>query len=150
MHGPSLAVEDAVVFGVLFSRLRSYDQIPILTEAYQDLRFARCKNVHESELSNARLVWLPPGADREARNAYMKMSMKSGKEHWDDSELREQWEEIAGVFGYSARDAAEDWWVNWGSLRERSQAMNPLDYKFETVMEVVTTPTEPNGHVVEA
>jgi len=140
MHGPSLAIEDAVVFGVLFSRLRSYDQIPILSEAYQELRFSRCKTVHESELSNWKLVTLPPGPAREQRNAYMRKNMAAGHERWSEGQLREQWEEIAGVFGYNARDAAEDWWVNWGALRERSQSMNPLDFKFE--MEVITSPVE--------
>jgi len=66
--------------------------------------------------------------------------MAAGHERWSEGQLREQWEEIAGVFGYNARDAAEDWWVNWGALRERSQSMNPLDFKFE--MEVITSPVE--------
>lgn len=146
MHGPSLAVEDAVVFGVLFSRVRSYEQIPILSEAYQELRFARSKMVHESELSNMRLVTLPPGPAREQRNAYMKKNMAAGHERWSEGQLREQWEEIAGVFGYNARDAAEDWWVNWGALRERSQSMNPLDFKVE--MEVITSPVDEIEHTV--
>lgn len=145
MHGPSLAMEDAVVFGVLFSRLRNYGQIPILTEAYQDLRMSRCKMVNEGELNNARLVWMPPGKAREQRDAYMKASRASGNEHWDEGQLRKQWEEIAGVFGYCARDAAEDWWVNWGALRERSQAMNPLEFDYQTVTEVVTTPLKKTG-----
>lgn len=99
----------------------------------------RCKTVSEGEKNNARLVWLPPGEHRDARNEYMKKSMAASSAHWDDNQLREQWEEVAGNFGYSARDAAEDWWVNWGSLRERSQSVNPLEFKFQTTMEVVTT-----------
>lgn len=133
-HSASLAMEDAVVFGVLFSRLRSHHQIPILTEAFQDLRIGRCKTVNEGEKSNAHLVWLPPGKDRDMRDAYMRKSMAAASAHWDDNKLREQWEEVAGNFGYSARDAAEDWWVNWGSLRERSQSVNPLDFKFQTTI----------------
>jgi salicylate hydroxylase len=140
MHGPSLAVEDAVVFGVLFSRLRNYEQIPLLTETYQELRFARCKSVHESELRNSELVTLPPGEARDQRNANMKMAMGVGNDRWDEGQLREQWEEIAGVFGYNARDAAEGWWVSWGALKERSQAMNPLDFKLE--LEVLRSPVQ--------
>jgi len=88
------------------------------------------------------LVWMPPGEARDMRDAHMKQSMAAGSEHWDEGQLLEQWEQIAGVFNYCARDAAEDWWVNWGSLRERSQAKNPLDFTFDTVTEVVTTPIE--------
>jgi hypothetical protein len=29
--------------------------------------------------------------------------------------------EIAEVWGYYAIDAADEWWVEWGMLRERSQ-----------------------------
>ena len=29
--------------------------------------------------------------------------------------------EVAEVWGYYAIDAAEEWWVEWGMLRERSQ-----------------------------
>jgi salicylate hydroxylase len=141
MHNVSLAVEDAVVFGVLFSHLRSHQQIPIFTEAYQDLRMSRCISVTESELSNAHLVQLPPGEARDQRDASMRASRASGHEHWDEGQLRKQWEEIASVFGYCARDAAEDWWVNWGVLRERSEAINPLEFKFEAVTEVVMTPS---------
>lgn len=134
MHNTSLAIEDAAVFGSLFSRLRSWDQIPQLMEAFQDLRQDRCQAVHLSELNNAALVWLPPGPERDGRDAGMRLSMRKGAEHWDEGMLREQWESISEVFGYSAREAAEDWWVNWGVLRESSKSMSayePLDLTFE-------------------
>jgi len=140
MHGPSLAVEDAVVFGTLFSHLRSHRHIPVLIEAYQDLRLPRCKTVSEGELNNARLVWLPPGSARDQRDVSMKASRASGSEHWDEGQLRKQWEEVAGVFGYCARDAAEDWWVNWGVLRERSESINPLEFNYNMAKDVIITP----------
>jgi salicylate hydroxylase len=112
IHNTSLAVEDAAVFGTLFSRLRTFDQIPELLEAFQELRQARCEAVHLSELNNAALVWLPPGPERDARDAGMKKMMEAGHDHWDEGMLREQWDTIAEVFGYNAREAAEDWWVN--------------------------------------
>jgi len=31
--------------------------------------------------------------------------------------------EIAEVWGYFAIDAADEWWVEWGLLRERSQQL---------------------------
>ena len=36
--------------------------------------------------------------------------------------LRASWEELKGSFGYEAYDAADDWWVDWGVLRERMSA----------------------------
>jgi salicylate hydroxylase len=133
MYCASLAVEDAAVLGTLFSRLREWEQVPLFLQAYQELRQPRCNAVHLSELSHAALTWLPPGPERDLRNAQMRQSMQS-KEHWDDKRLRQQWDEISETFGYSAREAAEAWWVNWGVLEESTkevQVYEPLDLTFE-------------------
>ena len=45
----------------------------------------------------------------------------------DDRELREQFQEIFEVWGYDARDAAEDWWIQWGVLGERALAMSEYE-----------------------
>ncbi|TFY56669.1 hypothetical protein EVG20_g8838, partial [Dentipellis fragilis] len=119
-HGCSLAVEDAAVLGTLFSHLRSPDQIATLLYAYQDLRQERSGILNELELSNAGLCWFAPGPERDARNESMRQSRAQGSEHWDDSALGDQWGVISEVWGYHAVDAAEDWWVQWGLLRERA------------------------------
>lgn len=112
-----LAIEDAVVLGVLMSRLRTWEQIPQFLEAFQDLRQARCNHVRLSELHNAALMTLPNGPDRDMRDAAMQYSLNANPDpQWDDTKLREQYEEIGEVFGYNAREAAEDWWVKWGVL----------------------------------
>ncbi|KAA1468828.1 FAD/NAD(P)-binding domain-containing protein [Dentipellis sp. KUC8613] len=119
-HGCSLAVEDAAVLGTLFSHLRSHEQIATLLYAYQDLRQERAGILNELELSNAGLCWFAPGPERDARNESMRQSRAQGSEHWDDSALGDQWGVISEVWGYHAVDAAEDWWVQWGLLRERA------------------------------
>lgn len=105
------------------SRLRTREQIPQFLEAYQDLRQPRCAHVRLSELHNAALVTLPPGDDRNQRDAAMKLSLNTNVDtDWDDTRLREQWEEIGEVFGYNAREAAEDWWMQWGVLGDAKLA----------------------------
>ncbi|KIJ65706.1 hypothetical protein HYDPIDRAFT_110856 [Hydnomerulius pinastri MD-312] len=121
-HSASLQVEDAEVLGWLLSRLHSWEQLPHLLEAFQDIRQERCRTVHEKEFMGFQLVWLPPGPKRDVRDETFRAMMSSGVQGWDEEKMRWQWEEISDVFGYSAREAAEDWWVNWGMLRERSQA----------------------------
>jgi salicylate hydroxylase len=151
IYGSSLGVEDAAVLGVLMSRLRTESQIPLLLEAYQDLRQPRCQAVASSEFSNASLVWLPPGPERDARDAGMRASLSSASSAAttpSEEQLREQYETIGEVFGYSAREAAEDWWVQWGSLGESSRGNHvsvyePLDLKFE-IKEVTTRSDAPN------
>ena len=116
-----MAMEDAAVFGGLFSRLRSWDQVPSLMEAYQDLRqervnFVACKDQHSVEIA-----WLPPGPHRDARDAAMRAEKQGELEGFNERVLRDQWETISEIFAYSASDAAADWWVGWGMLAERAK-----------------------------
>jgi salicylate hydroxylase len=67
------------------------------------------------------LVWLPAGQRRDARDESLRAMMVPGLQGWDEDKLRLQWEEVNDFLGYSAREAAEHWWVNWGMLRERSR-----------------------------
>ena len=69
------------------------------------------------------------------RNEHMKVSLQSTKAFWDDVKLRQQWDEFSEIFGYSAKEVAESWWVSWGVLEESSKdlpAFEPLDLTFET------------------
>lgn len=150
IYGSSLGVEDAAVLGVLLSHLRFRSQIPMLLEAYQDIRQPRCQAVAGSEFANASLVWLPPGPARDARDAAMRVSLEHHRATENDqateAELRAQYEKIAGVFGYSAREAAEDWWIKWGSISETSRGgmasmYEPCDLQFS--IEETTTTTTP-------
>ncbi|KAH7890744.1 hypothetical protein F5I97DRAFT_1974631 [Phlebopus sp. FC_14] len=120
-HSESLQVEDAEVLGWLLSRLHSWEQLPHLLEGFQEIRQERCRVVHEKEYTGFQLVWLPPGAERDARDESLRAMMVSGLQGWNEEKMRWQWEEIGGVLGYNAREAAQDWWVNWGMLRERSK-----------------------------
>ncbi|KAF9045794.1 FAD/NAD-P-binding domain-containing protein [Hymenopellis radicata] len=115
IHGQSLAVEDAVVLGTLFSRLSRWDQIPQLLDGFQELRQERCHYVHASEVSTASVLSMPPGEARQKRDMDLNVSLAQD-ETWDEGKLLGQWEVIAAVFGYNAREAAEDWWIKWARV----------------------------------
>ncbi len=120
-----MAVEDAVVFGSLFSHLSMMDQIPSFLGAYQELRYRRCELVKGADVANARMVTLPDGPDAEKRDS----DMRAKNDDWgDEGALKDQFEEIAEIFVYDAGDAAEEWWVNWGrfstTAREQPSMMN--------------------------
>lgn len=120
------------------SRLRTRDQIPQLLDAFQDLRHNRCRQVHQSELGNAALVMLPPGDRREMRDAGMRPSLTETKIKWSDEQLRDQWDQIGEVFGYNAREAAEDWWIKWGALSEVRAPQEPVDLVFQVTRVAIT------------
>ncbi len=131
-HGPSMAVEDAVVLGSLFSHLRTMNQIPSFLNAYQELRQRRCDLVKLADIGNAQMVAMPDGPAADARDEDIRHEI----EEWDEGTLKAQFEEIAEIFLYDAGDAAEEWWVNWGRFsqpaREQPSMMN-LHLKFSSV-----------------
>jgi len=140
MHNASLAVEDAAVLGVLMSHVRTHDQIPQLLEAYHEIRAQRVKHVQESELSNAGLVSLPDGEIQQLRDAAMRKSLEPASTEWNDEQLLQQWEEIGEIFGYNASEAAEDWWVKWGTLGDVARnltAHQPMGFMFQVTKSAV-------------
>lgn len=77
------------------------------------------------------MLRLPPGPSRSARNEIW-ASVKSLKQDEEahvharsdaepeGQELREQWQGLFDIWGFDAKDAAEDWWLKWGVLEERA------------------------------
>ncbi|KAI0314973.1 hypothetical protein OF83DRAFT_1134160, partial [Amylostereum chailletii] len=122
-HAASAAVESGAVLGTLFSYLRSYDQIPTLLYAYQELRQDRTQDLEDTENVNVASRMLPPGPERDARDEHMKLSLVDiGRDVWNDEGLSRQWWQNYIVWAYNAFDAADDWWVKWGAPQERSLA----------------------------
>ncbi|THH08944.1 hypothetical protein EW145_g2362 [Phellinidium pouzarii] len=126
-HSAALAMEDAVVFGELFSKLTSRSSIKRLLYAYQELRQQRCDFVRASEHERAGFVTMPSGPQRDARDASMRRERERGRRDWlksPEEQLRAQWEEMRGTYGYNALEDAENWWVEWGPLLERMVGTN--------------------------
>ncbi|KAJ7692366.1 hypothetical protein B0H14DRAFT_2414760 [Mycena olivaceomarginata] len=128
----SMAVEDAEVLGVLMSHLQSLEQLPQLTEGFQELRRKRCEFINDGELSNASLTTMTAGEMRDMRDAGLRESLKTGIENWDDGALRDQWEQIEEGFAYHAREASEDWWKKWGSLGDAAKSGEGFIIKIAT------------------
>lgn len=127
-HGAALAMEDGAVFGSLFSRLRTgeREEITRLLMAFQEIRQSRCNSITDSEYQKVHFSVLEEGDPiRVARDAGFRAAADQHALDWenvDEEYLRASWEELKGSFGYEAYDAADDWWVDWGVLRERMSA----------------------------
>ncbi|KAF9644987.1 FAD/NAD(P)-binding domain-containing protein [Thelephora ganbajun] len=135
-----MCMEDAAVFGGLFSRLRSWDQVPSLMEAYQDLRQERTHFVACQDQANADITWCPPGPHRDARDAAMQTDKQCGLDEFSEGMLRDQWDTVSEVFAYCASDAAADWWVCWGMLAEmaKRRAGDFLQIEMTVVPQVIS------------
>lgn len=118
-------VESATVFGTLFSYLRAPAQIPMFLHAYEDLRRKRAKEFVKGESETASLFFLPPGEARDARDRQMAATLKMrGQTGWDYEFLEQQWKGISHVWTYNGVDAADEFWHEWGLLRERALLSN--------------------------
>lgn len=103
-HDAAMAIEDAVVLGTLFSHLSSWAQVPAFLNAYQEIRQKRTAAVLDTDVSNIVMVQLPPGPERDARNAQLRLA----RDEWgDDGLLKQEFESLAQLFGYDAEDAAQ-------------------------------------------
>lgn len=130
MHQSSDCLESAAVLSTLLSHLRAPAQLPSLLYAYHDLRAPRAARLHDLELKN-RFYLCMAGELRLARDENMRASLVrprggdegagSGAEEEDGGgQLARQWAELSEVWGYDAREEAEEWWIRWGLLRERA------------------------------
>ncbi|THH15911.1 hypothetical protein EW146_g4655 [Bondarzewia mesenterica] len=131
MHASSDCLEAAFVLSTLLSHLRTRSQLPSLLYAYHDLRSPRSARLHQVEMDNHMYLGLRAGEGKEERDAAMRTARLAtergsggSSDGEDDGELERQWGEICEIWGYDAREDAEDWWVKWGLLRERASSMN--------------------------
>jgi salicylate hydroxylase len=46
--------------------------------------------------------------------------LQAGQAKWADDAYLGLWGQLCEIWAYNAFDAADDWWVQWGILRERS------------------------------
>ena len=123
----ALSVEDGAVLATLFSHLRTEDQIGNFLWAFQDLRQPRCDSVTAKENGILYYMTMPPGEHQEMRDNSMRAKRDAGLGILQASEEQEespQWVELKEIFGYDAEDEANNWWVAWGLLRERSKGLD--------------------------
>ena len=50
----------------------------------------------------------------------MQNLLNAGQAKWGDDAYLGLWGQLCEIWAYNAFDAADDWWVQWGILRERS------------------------------
>ena len=121
-------MEDAAVLGSLFSRLRTRERTEVvrLFAAYQEIRQARCGEIKRTEYETVAFSVLPKDnpmrAERDKGFAASREMKVLDWENLGDPLLQRTWEQFKNSFGYEAYDAAGDWWVDWGSTRERMAA----------------------------
>ncbi|CCL99274.1 uncharacterized protein FIBRA_01289 [Fibroporia radiculosa] len=127
IQGTAMAVEDGAVLAKLFSHLSKREQIGEFLNAFQDLRQARCETCVRSEFNFIYAITQDDGPEVDLRDKTFRDSRNAGMDYLDEngatdeSMSREQWHDVVTIFGYDCEDEADNWWMEWGRLRERSQ-----------------------------
>jgi len=123
----SLSVESAAVFSTLLSYVRGFDHIPLLVRAYETIRRDRSDFLYQLELTAVSQSMFPPGPERTARDEELGKLLHAGQAKWGDDAYLGLWGQMVEVWAYNAFDEADDWWVQWGILRERSLSLHDRD-----------------------
>lgn len=112
----------------LFSHLRTRDQIPNFLYAFQDVRQPRCTAIVKKEKTDIEFMTYPNGSpEKQGRDDAMRAKRDMGIYALDSGEGIEEtpeWTEIKDIFAYDCEDEADNWWVEWGLLRERANGLN--------------------------
>lgn len=119
-----MAVEDGAVLAKLFSHLRTKDQISNFLYAFENLRQPRCTAIRAKEAGDIAFMYAKEGTEfQKMRDDSMRAKRDAGLnalESTEESEETPEWTEIKDIFGYDAEDEADNWWMEWGMLRERA------------------------------
>lgn len=119
-----MATEDAATLGKLFSHLSSFDQIRPFLYAFQDLRQPRVVKIKRIEFENIRELTLEDGEYRSMRDESMRQNLAHGLNMFGRHDVAsEAWERNQEMFDYDGEEAADNWWIRWGVLRERAKEL---------------------------
>jgi salicylate hydroxylase len=126
-HGTSNPIESAVMLATLFSYISSPSEISRLLNAYITLRRTRAEDLSKREIVNAVGPTLPPGPEREARNAGIRPFLERDRLHWTEEMMQKQWDDLGVLWAYNAIDEADEWWTRWGKLHQHTMLADEED-----------------------
>lgn len=152
-----MSLEDGAVLARLFSHIRTEDQISTLLYAFQDLRQPHVRRIKEGEMNNMNFMGMPQCEFQQGRDDALRTNRDAGLDAFatdGDQEELPQWAEIKEVFGYDAEDDADNWWIEWGLLRERARGtdlkfgfVEPVAIQHGVSQETVYTSQSPDSPV---
>ncbi|KIK68617.1 hypothetical protein GYMLUDRAFT_81035 [Collybiopsis luxurians FD-317 M1] len=112
------AFEDAFTFGRLFSQLpspsESKSNASLLLSGYQQIKQKRSRALETNGMDTLLLLGIPEGPEREGRNNGFRLTLHA--EGADDATLAHVWAGYVAQFNYDARDAVDEWWMNWARV----------------------------------
>jgi salicylate hydroxylase len=121
-----MSLEDASVLAKLFSHLCNEEQIPSFLYAYQNLREERCQKNRDLDVNNIIFQSAPYTEETTERLAQWRERHDEGRSVLEVGAVAE-WDQNRELYAYDAEDEADNWWVQWGLLQERSKTTHWAD-----------------------
>ncbi|KAJ7831474.1 hypothetical protein B0H13DRAFT_2289250 [Mycena leptocephala] len=110
-HTCSVAIEDGVFIGKIFSHTRDSDRIPEFFYAFEENRKPRCAFILQAEKNHVGFITLPDGHKQISRDATMRANHAAGRNVLDVPEAGDilgMWDELRKIFDYDPMDAADE------------------------------------------
>ncbi|KAJ6471941.1 hypothetical protein C8R45DRAFT_414856 [Mycena sanguinolenta] len=123
-HPYSIALEDAAFIGKIFSHTCNPTRVREFLAAFQEHREARCLRIREADMEYMQASTCE-GEMHDQRDAGMRANHAAGRNAME-GDFEQMLEESAIIFGYSASDDADEWWINWGRFRPTSSQSEDL------------------------
>ncbi|KAE9387277.1 FAD/NAD(P)-binding domain-containing protein [Gymnopus androsaceus JB14] len=115
-YNAAAAFEEAFTLGRLFSKSPpgiAKENASFLLNGYQQIQRQRMPALEKSSMEAVILLGLLP-PEREARNNGFRLTLNL--KGADDATLEHVWAGYISLFNYDARDAVDEWWMNWSRL----------------------------------
>jgi len=95
------------------------NEIPYLLHGLGEIRQRHTEIVKASDSDVLHLLCMPPGPEQEARDALFKQTLREDSENEETLEF--MWSSYITQFDYDAKEAVEEWWLNWMKPIENSR-----------------------------
>ncbi|KAJ7044714.1 hypothetical protein C8F04DRAFT_1069282 [Mycena alexandri] len=120
MHNSAMGIEDAETLGRLFSGVTDRTRIPMLLNAYQEIRHPRTTAAQDSEYQSLEEISLPTGIAQEARDTALRTTLIEAVDDFDkcsdSTQLMQIWEQYLVLFAHSPSEAVDNWRSMWGRV----------------------------------
>jgi salicylate hydroxylase len=80
--------------------------------------------VKNSDENCIHLTSMPPGPHQQSRDAAFKQTLEM-KDGGNDDILAFVWAGFITQFNYDAKEAAEEWWLDWMKMRPQEKTTTP-------------------------
>ncbi|KZT68283.1 FAD/NAD(P)-binding domain-containing protein [Daedalea quercina L-15889] len=124
LYAVSMATGDGVMLGRLFSYLHRKEQIPSFLAAFAENRHQRVQSIKKTQSTNPASMSMPPGILQANTLKAVVESMGNEEAAWYTEEA------IRDIFVFDPEEEADDWWVQWGLVQERSARILPGTIEF--------------------